>query len=332
MVKDLITMINTVFKEQTMNKIIPSSSAIILACSLLFPHSALYAKGQGDSDIILADLSQKDGHFVISNAVNITDRAGYDNQPHFSTDGKSLFYTAQLPAKELAEQSKEVIQQQTDSMKYNLATGTVTNETNTNLSEYSPTINTDQNKITVVQVEHDNRQRLWQFSLTDKSTPAQVLLKEIEPVGYFAFGANQDLLMFVLGEPHTLQYIASLTSKPAIVDNNIGRSVKRIPDSPLFSYIKVNESNKESGHMAMQFDPKSQQTSLLVELPTSSEYFGWHPQQYLLTANGNQLLSWNYKDSNKDWTEIKGTAACDGQITRIAVSEQGDKIAFVCQW
>ncbi len=299
-------------------------TAKLLIASLaatLFSH-ATFAKGAGDSDIFVGDLVQQSGAFTVSNITNITDRDGYDNQPHFSADGSLLLFTAQHKLDDK--------QNQTDSFSYHLASNKLANLTNSKLSEYSPTLTTAQDKFTVVQVEADNRQRLWQFSM-NSAGPAELLLPHVEPVGYFAFGPKNDLAMFVLGEPHTLQYMQNLHSKPAVIDDNIGRSVKLIPGSQQFSYIKLNQGSK-LGHWAMTFDPQHKTTKQLIQLPPGSEYFNWHPQQVLFTADGNQLMSWDKRQQKAYWQPVQHNKDCDGVITRIAISNQGDKIAFVCQW
>jgi len=49
---------------------------------------------QPATDIYLADLKIEDGHIEVGSPLNITNRDGYDNQPMFLPDGKSLLYTS----------------------------------------------------------------------------------------------------------------------------------------------------------------------------------------------------------------------------------------------
>src|SRR5262245_48260502 len=52
------------------------------------------AAAQPGTDIFILDLSLRGGAVTLGKPVRLTDRAGYDNQPYFSPDGRSLYYTA----------------------------------------------------------------------------------------------------------------------------------------------------------------------------------------------------------------------------------------------
>ena len=66
-----------------------------LAAVLLLA-SPLAAQAAPGTDIWLMPLHQQGGARPgVGPAVNLTVRAGYDNQPFFSPDGKSVYYTSQ---------------------------------------------------------------------------------------------------------------------------------------------------------------------------------------------------------------------------------------------
>ncbi|MDH3732820.1 MAG: hypothetical protein OEU54_04765, partial [Gemmatimonadota bacterium] len=48
-----------------------------------------------DTDIFVAEVSVAGGAVSFSGWRNVTDRQGYDNQPSFTPDSRSLLYTAQ---------------------------------------------------------------------------------------------------------------------------------------------------------------------------------------------------------------------------------------------
>src|SRR5205085_7470855 len=79
---------------------------------------------------------------------NITNRAGYDNQPSFV--GSTIYYTSQRAG-------------QTDIYRYE--DGRTVQVTATPESEYSAALTPDAKAITVVRVERDSTQRLWRFPL-----------------------------------------------------------------------------------------------------------------------------------------------------------------------
>lgn len=61
---------------------------------LLFSFLALNVYSQSGSDIYLFNFRLDDDNFYISNAKNITNTPGYDNQPFFTPDGTSILYAS----------------------------------------------------------------------------------------------------------------------------------------------------------------------------------------------------------------------------------------------
>ena len=112
--------------------------------------------GQADSlaapatDIYLAPLQTDGGGLAVGEPAPLVDRPGYDNQPAFSATGTSLLFVSRRDG-------------QADLHRITLGTFDVTRITGTPESEYSPTPRPDE-RISVVRVEEDGRQRLWQYS------------------------------------------------------------------------------------------------------------------------------------------------------------------------
>lgn len=114
-----------------------------------------------DTEIHLADVSKNGDAWVFGTAENITHRVGYDNQPSFCPDGKSLLYVQ-------VEDST-----QSDVIQYNFKDKSVHKITNTSESEYSPAYTPDHSKIGVVRVDQDSAQRFYTF---DPQIPRILLL------------------------------------------------------------------------------------------------------------------------------------------------------------
>ena len=106
-----------------------------------------------ETDIWLMQLDKKDNKWIYTNPLNINNRAGYDNQPTFSSDNKSILYVSIKDDK------------QADIYQYNSKTKTHTQLTKTKTSEYSPTIMPDGKGFSCVVVETDSAQRVWQYHL-----------------------------------------------------------------------------------------------------------------------------------------------------------------------
>ena len=157
--------------------------------------------------------------------LNITDRAGYDNQPSFTSDQKGVFFTSVRD------------DAQADIYRYDIATKQTTRVTTTAPeSEYSATPIDGGRAISIVRVERDSAQRLWRFPL-DGSAPS-VILERVRPVGYHAWADDHTLALFVLGSPNTLQLADTRSGAAETLASGIGRSLHRIPGTNRISFVR----------------------------------------------------------------------------------------------
>ncbi|WP_394176154.1 TolB family protein [Thalassotalea litorea] len=294
------------------------------------------AGARAEDDIYLVNLTDD----KVSHVANITQRPGYDNQPHFTPDSKALLFTAMFTVKQEDETT-----QQTDSMRYDLGTAQLTNLTNSAASEYSPTVTPDGEHFSVIRVGSDGRQLLWQYPLNETGADAKAkgssLYPELFDVGYHVWLTDDELLLFVLGEPMQLQRASIDDKESHVVDMNIGRTLRKIPGTELFSY------NKEHGQgwQMYIYNPEQKATHANINLPSQNMYYAWHMDGSLLTAIGNKVyqakidltptpeavtlkqpnvsgVKWAiWQDFSKD---------CDGNITRMVMSEDQQHFAFVC--
>src|SRR5213075_1723714 len=170
------------------------------------------------TDIYLYELSRGLLHRG-PRVVNLTNRPGYDNQPSFV--GSTMYYTS-------------VHDGQADIYRFQNARHS--RFTSTPESEYSAALTPDGKALAVVRVERDSTQRLWQFPL-DGGAPSLVL-RDIKPVGYFAWLDSTTLALFVLGNPNTLQIADTRTGAARVVTPNIGRSLQRVPGGRLASFVQ----------------------------------------------------------------------------------------------
>ena len=264
-------------------------------------------------DIYLADLRVKDGRVSVGAPVNVTARPGYDNQPFFLTDGRSLLYTS-------------VRDSQTDIYRYDLDRKASVRVTATRESEYSPTPLPNGKGFSVIRVELDSTQRLWAFN-TDGSQP-RLVLDSIKPVGYHAWANDHTLLLFVLGTPATLQ-LADARAPAAsgeIVAKDIGRSLQRIPGREAVSFV---QRDSVAGASLQEFDLRSHRVTKLVQAPAGADFFVWTRQGIVLTASGTKLYQWDSQRGG-DWEPIADFASAGlTNMTRLAVNPKGDRLAIV---
>ena len=265
------------------------------------------------TDIYLADLRVVQGRVTVGTPVNVTNRPGYDNQPSFLPDGRSILYTS-------------VRDSQTDIYRYDIERRTNSAVTRTRESEYSPTPLPNKVGFSVIRVEADSTQRLWAFDLD--GTHPRLVLDSIKPVGYHAWGDDHTLILFVLGTPATLQIAdgACPGARGEVLARDIGRSLQRIPGRPAVSFL---QRDSVGGPSLQEVDVHTRRVTSLVKTPLGAEFFAWTPDGIVLTAAGTQLYQWDPRRGGA-WQEIADFASAGlTNITRLAVSAKGDRLALV---
>jgi dipeptidyl aminopeptidase/acylaminoacyl peptidase len=286
---------------------------VILLALAATPCLALLAAKQTapGTDIFLADLDLASSPPTLGAPRNLTSRRGYDNQPHFEPEGGGLLYTSQRD-------------EQTDIFRVDLSSGRHTQITATPESEYSPHVVWPANEdMSVVRVESDGTQRLWAFP-RDGTSP-RLLLPDIAPVGYHAWNQYGSLILFILGEPPTLQLVDPYTNTVTTVAQDIGRSLQVRRDPDFFSFL-----HRDGDDWVIRLvKPSNGAVFELVEALPGSQDLAWTPNGRILMATGSQVF---VRDPFQDdaWIQAADLSAAGiGSITRLAVSPSGDQIAFV---
>ncbi len=264
------------------------------------------------TDIFIVDMSERDGKSQFGKPVNITKRQGYDNQPGFLPDGKSLLYTSIREDK------------QADIYKYDIKKAATTRATETAESEYSPTVTPDAKYFSVIRVEADSTQRLWEFPLA--SGKPVLVLEKIKPVGYHVWVDQKTLVLFVLGTPNTLQLVDVPTEKAETIITNVGRSLRKMQREQTVSFVHKVSADE---WIIKSLDIKTRKITPIVKTLPGSEDYVWSHDGALLMAKGAKLFKFN-PASDKDWQEVADFSkeGING-ITRLTVSPKGDRIAFV---
>lgn len=271
---------------------------------LLLLLGASTASAQGGTDIYLVELRHAAGQITAAEPVNITNRKGYDNQPAFSRDGKSLFYT-------VIDSSG-----QADIFRYDVAARTTSRVTNTIESEYSPTPLRD-GGISVIRVERDSTQRLWKF----RDDEATLLLPNVKPVGYHAWLDDHWLALFVLGNPNSLRIVKVGNDTAAIAAYSIGRALQRLPKSRDISFVQRGADSLM--HLRV-FRARTGRIDDLGPLPRGGEYHVHLEDGSILAAAGTKL----FQRSGTGWREIADFKTF-GPVSRIALSPDERLLAIV---
>jgi len=260
------------------------------------------------SQILLADLNTPYGMQVSI----VSGNQSYNNQPYLTQSG--LYFTHEVLKGE---------QSQTDIAYYDLVTKQTTNMTNTLVSEYSPTLMPNGKGVSAIVVEANAKQKLWQYPHDNTKKPRRIF-DWIEPVGYHAWGDKNDVVMFILGTPHTLQYTSVAAAKGEVIANNIGRTLiyNHSMAQFLFSYTKNNQ------HIVASFNPQTKHREDLFRLPENVQDFILKDDATIAYAIKNRVYLRKLDGRNEvsQWLDL--STYCETNITRMSYNNA--KLAFVC--
>lgn len=267
---------------------------------------------QEGSDIYLFNFKIDKDHFTLSNARNITNSVGYDNQPYFLPDGESLLY------------SSDDGFGQTDVYRYNFSSRSERRLTFTPGSEYSPTITPDGKFFSCIILERNGDQFLWKYPLQG-AVPQK--LTTVNPIGYHVWISPDLIGVFVVGEPNTLELINLGSDNADQVAKSPGTTLAMIPgQNGLMSYVDISEENSWS---IKNLNTTTKESTEIVKAIKKSQYYTWTPSGILLTGDGKRLYKFDPK-SDSDWVELANLADYGiADFTRLVVSPDGSLLAVV---
>ena len=209
---------------------------------------------QQDTEVYLFDYSNSKPLPILTNPKNISNNPGYDNQPSFSKNGKFIYFSSTRNG-------------QTDILRFNIKNDKKKWISQTSGGEYSPQ-EISKNHLSAVRLDPDGKQLLYSYKIFRNHSK---VLVENKKIGYYAWINSKELLCFVLGEPNSLQFINLKSNESILVDEIIGRSIHKIPNSELMSYI----SKKTDLWSINSFDPASKETSTIINTVEGSEDLVW---------------------------------------------------------
>ena len=268
------------------------------------------ALAQGGTDVWVASFRETGSRIEVGRPRNVTDRAGYDNQPTFTPAGDAILFTS------IRDDA------QADIWRVPIAGGPPVRVMDTPESEYSATPMPGGAEYSVIRVERDSTQRLWRFPF-DGSSPSLVL-HALRPVGYHVWVDAATLGTFVLGAPNALVLVDARTETADTLARDIGRALVRVPGRSAFTFVQVAGDT----NWITEVDVRTRSMRRIAQAPPRADYHLWTPGGQLLSASESQLWLWvdHRWDVLIDFAEL-GVRG----MSRLAISPRGDHIAFVAQ-
>ncbi|MGD1846469.1 MAG: TolB family protein [Salibacteraceae bacterium] len=272
------------------------------------------AHAQQGSEVYLIPVSGSGADLQLGEAINISQRPGYDNQPWFSPDGQQVIFSSLRDG-------------QADLYAYSIAKKKLRAITQTPTSEFSPRITPDGQHLSCIVVEPDSTQRIWQMPWKPSGGPIQKLelaAPHLRRLGYYAWIDQQHLALFVITEPFSLQVATANAPTPKVVTAPIGRCVLPVPDEPAASFVDKRDSNS---WVIKKYRADRPLRDLIPALD-QQEDFCWTSEGGLLMFNKNGVLHYYHPKHHRQWQPI-GATGLGANLSRLSFDPQGKYLAVV---
>lgn len=269
---------------------------------------------QTNTEIHVFDIVKKGESYILKNGKNISNNTGYDSQPFFYENDKVLF------ASEKNGQT-EIVLSNLNSTNKNL-----NYRSNTpNGGEYSPQRIPNSSQISAVRLDNDGLQRFYKYDR--KSKKSTELIPDLK-VAYPAWFDENTVVASVIVNDSLHLIISDLKSKTnTTVAKNVGRSVHKIPDTELMSFIS-KENDKY--WLLKSLNPKTKEIKTITSVG-KTEDVTWLPNGTLLLPNQSTIYQFNPKTDKNPKLFFSFSDENINNISRMAVNSEGTKIAIVAE-
>lgn len=264
-----------------------------------------------DSEIYLFSIQKEGGKYLFSNGKNITNRKGYDNQPFFSKDSKTIYFTTNRTGNNF------------DIYKYSLTDNKTSPVVTSEANEYSAK---DFDENTLHFVREGKNQLMTVFEFDKKTKKEKKAFKVNEPIAYYAFNKNKDALVWVR-YAFFMNFINTEKSINRFVANYAQPSVPHlIPNTNKFSFV---QRHPDDSLWIKEFNPENQAIRPIITSKDGKRDYCWMQDGSLLMASGTELYRFDEK-KDKTWVLIANLQSFGiKSITRMVVSPDGNYLAVV---
>jgi len=262
---------------------------------------------QTNTEVFLFDLDINYSNIGIKNGKNISNNLGYDNQPSFLDDRSIVFASTR--------------NEQTDIVKYDTHFNSKIWVNSTEGGEYSPLKNPNKNAISAVRLDKDGKQRLYSYDLSNDTSTE--LIKDLV-VAYYTW-YNEEIIVSAVIEGEQLNLISTniRTGVNKNLASNVGRSLHKIPNSNLVSFIsKANEKQWQ----IKSINPITSKIRLIANTISGVEDICWLNKKNILSGNKNILYKLTLKKDN-NWKKVANLADFGiVNVTRLATNKSGTRL------
>jgi len=262
------------------------------------------------TDLFLVQLEEEVGVSVFGVPKRISVHHGYNNQPAFTKNGRSILFNADPLGN-------------TDIFRYDVVNDTTYQVTNTEVGEYSPTPISETSFVSVV-VEPDGRQRLWEYDIN--TGESKLYVTERDSVGYFDILSDGQIPMFVLGNPHSLRIWNPATKSERRVEGIPGRSIRKHPNLDGFVFIDTSRPDRT---IIVDVDPVTLERQAIAQMPEGALDLVFGPEGTLYASSGSIIYAYS-SEAGGIWKSVVDLRNYGlSNISRMAISPDGRSFALV---
>lgn len=267
---------------------------------------------QVNTEVHVFDIAKSEENYILKNRKNISNNLGYDSQPYFYENDKIIFASTRNG--------------NTDIAFYNLTNNTKFFISNTEKGgEYSPQKIPNSTAISAVRLDNDGLQRFYKYNF--KTGNSEKIIKNLKVAYPTWYDKNTVIAVSIVNDSLEL-FICDLKTKTNIsVAKNVGRSVHRIPNSNLVSFI--SKENKKYW-LIKSLNPRTKEIKTMTSIG-KSEDITWLPNGTLLISKRNAIYKFNPKTDTYSTTFFSFFDENINNISRIAVNKEGTKLALVAE-
>jgi hypothetical protein len=262
------------------------------------------------TDLFIVQMEREVGVSVFGAPKRISVHNGYNNQPAFTRNGKSILFNADPLGN-------------TDIFRYDIENDTTYQVTRTEVGEYSPTPISESRFVSVV-VEPDGRQRLWEYDIITGNS--QLYISERDSVGYFDILDDGQIPMFVLGSPNTLRIWDPATKTERRIEGLPGRSIRKHPNLDGFIFIDTTRPDR---NLIVDVDPVTLSRNAIAQMPDGALDLVFGPDGSLYASTGSIIYVYS-SEADGIWKSVVDLRNFGlSNISRMAVSPDGRSFAIV---
>ena len=270
--------------------------------------------GQTNTEIYVFDIVNNNEEYFLKNGKNISNNRGYDSQPYFYDDSRVIFSSTRKKNTDIALYD---LRQKNNYLYY------ISNTENG--GEYSPQRIPNSNNISAVRLDENGLQRFYSYNF--KTKEHKKLIPDLK-IAYPTWFDKKTLAAVSIVNDSLHLIICNLKQKTnTTIAKNVGRSVHRIPNTDLISFISKENNNY---WLLKSYNFKTKEIKTITSVGKSND-ITWLPNGTLLISKENSIYKFNPKKDKKPSLFFGFSDENINNISRMAVNSNGTKIAIVAE-